>query len=67
MDTDVNTDAIRSQESAPLPSSSLAITKTVVGSVTTYIVERSPARMHLWFVFLFVMLLRDCVRLFHSC
>jgi hypothetical protein len=36
----------------------------VVGSVATGIVERSAARTHLWLVFLFVMLLRDSVRLF---
>ncbi len=61
VDTDhVDADAVRVPDSAPLASAPIASTNTVVGSITTDIVERSPACMHLWFVFLFVMLLRDC-------
>lgn len=67
VDTDVNADAVHAPESAPLASAYVANAKTVAGSVTTDIVGRSPASTHLWFVFLFVMLWRDCVRLFHSC
>ena len=67
LDTDhVNADAVRVPESAPHASAPTASTNTAVGSVTTEIAECSPARTHLWFVFLFVMLLRDCVRLFRS-
>lgn len=71
VDTDnVDADAVLVQKSAPLASASLASAKTVVGSATTDIVERSPPRTHLWLVFLFVMLLFDCVNcvcLFRSC
>ena len=67
VDTEADADAVRAQESAPLASASLANTMTVVDSATTDIAGSCPARTHLWFVFLFVMLLRDCVCLFRSC